>query len=194
GELSGLRDEIPYRHGDPLGKRAWMPLREDRPRRVERLVASPIGMADDRMHDDLVAVGIGPRRVAAENHRQLLVAQPDTAERPEIVMVERRCAHRNGCPAVTGLRLRLLADLESGNRVVRVEPGRVDREHGAMLVRYDGLAARSSSSCLSSERRILPVRVFGSSATNSTRRGYAYADRRPRTNVFSSSASSSAGS
>jgi hypothetical protein len=43
------------------------------------------------------------------------------------------------------------------------------------------IRARSSSSWRSSIRRIFPVSVFGSSLTNSTRRGYAYAERRSRT-------------
>ena len=43
------------------------------------------------------------------------------------------------------------------------------------------LVARSCSSWRSSIRRILPVSVFGSSSTNSISRGYAYAERRPRT-------------
>ena len=37
-------------------------------------------------------------------------------------------------------------------------------------------------------RRIFPVSVFGRSATNSTRRGYAYAESRSRTNALISSA------
>ena len=43
-------------------------------------------------------------------------------------------------------------------------------------------------------RRILPVRVFGRSSTNSIRRGYAYWDRRVRTKSEISRASSSLGS
>src|SRR5262245_9345442 len=52
----------------------------------------------------------------------------------------------------------------SGRRPVRAEP---------LLPQVVPAFVRSSSSCRSSIRRILPVSVFGKSWTNSTRRGYA---------------------
>ena len=57
-----LRHDVAPRYDDPLRERALVTLREQRPARVERLVTRPVGAADDRVHDDLVAVLVVDRR------------------------------------------------------------------------------------------------------------------------------------
>ena len=77
-------------HGDLVGERALVALGEQRPLRVEGLVAGPRRVADHGVDDDLVAVLVEAGGVAAEDHRQRLLAQPDAAQRQQVVVVERR--------------------------------------------------------------------------------------------------------
>ena len=83
------------------------------------------------MDDDLIAVLVDPCGVAAEDHRQSLLRQPDAAQRPQIVVVERGRLHGDRGPALRRLRVGTFRRLQSRDRVVLVDAGGVDGEHGA---------------------------------------------------------------
>ena len=101
--------------------------------RLGSSVSSPrqSGRRDHGVDDHLVAVLVDAGGVAAEDHRQPVLRQPDPAQRPDVVMVERGGADVDHRPAVTRLGLRAVADLECGQRVVGVRAGGVGGEHGA---------------------------------------------------------------
>jgi hypothetical protein len=111
-ERRGLGHEVAARYRDLLRQRALVLLRQQRAPGIERLVAAPPVARDHRVHDHLVAVGVDAGRVAAEDHRQRLLGQPDAAQRPQVVVVERRRAHVDRRPAVRRLGVGPLADLE----------------------------------------------------------------------------------
>ena len=71
---AGLGTTLRAGHGDLVGEGALVALGEQRPLRVEGLVARPARVADDRVHDDLVAVLVEAGGVAAEDHRQRVLA------------------------------------------------------------------------------------------------------------------------
>jgi hypothetical protein len=50
---------------------------EQGPLRIERLITAPLGPGDDGVDDHLVALLIEAGGIAAEDHRQLLLAQAD---------------------------------------------------------------------------------------------------------------------
>jgi hypothetical protein len=79
--------------------------------------------------DDLAAVRIDSGRVAPEDHRQLVLTQPDASQRPQVVVVERRGLDRDGDPAVRRSGLRPVADLQAGQRVVAGDAGGVGGKH-----------------------------------------------------------------
>ena len=79
------------------------------------------------------AVLVDPGRVAAQDHRQRLLAQPDPAQRPQVVVVERGGPHGDGRPAVGHLRLGALAEHQAGQRVVGRELLGVHGEHVTTL-------------------------------------------------------------
>ena len=117
-----LRHQVAPRDADPLGEDAVVPFGEQRATRIEGLVAAPrIGVADDRVHHDLVTVRVDPRRVAAEHDRQPVRRDTYPAQRPDVVVVECRRLHRHRHPPVRGGRLRTFAELESGQRVISVD-------------------------------------------------------------------------
>ncbi len=80
------------------------------------------------MDDDLVAVLVDAGGVAAEDHRQGVLAEADAPQRPQVVVVQRRRADLDRGPAALGLRIRALADLEAAERILAIETG---GEHGA---------------------------------------------------------------
>jgi hypothetical protein len=91
-------------------------------------------LADHRVHDDLVAVLVHPGGVAAQDHRQPLLRQPDPAQRPQVVVVERGRAHGDRGPAVRGDRVRPVARLQALERLVLVDGCCVDGEHATTLL------------------------------------------------------------
>ena len=93
---AGLGTRLAARHRHPLGQRALVLLGED------RTAARSGGSTHHRVDDDLVAVRVDPGRVAAEDHRQLVGRQPDPAQRPQVVVVERTGPHLDDGPAVAG--------------------------------------------------------------------------------------------
>ena len=113
-----LRYDVAPRHRDPVGERALVALGEQRPPRVLGLVAAPGRVADHRVDEHLVAVLVEAGGVAAEDHRQRLLAQPDTAQRPEVVVVERRRLHLDRRPAVGDLGVGPLPHHQAAQRVV----------------------------------------------------------------------------
>jgi hypothetical protein len=125
----GLGDHVRPRHHDVVGERALVPLAEQRPLRVEGLVAGPGGIVDDGVDDDLVAVLVVARGVAAEDHRQRLLAQAHTAQRPQVVVVEGRGLHADPSPPGRDLGIRSLADHEAGQWVVGGELLGIHGEH-----------------------------------------------------------------
>ena len=86
-------------------------------------------VADDGVHDDLVAVLVDPGGVAAEDHRQRLLAQPDPAQRPQVVVVQRGRLDLDRGPPVGHVGIGTLPDHEAGQRVVGGEGLGVDGEH-----------------------------------------------------------------
>jgi hypothetical protein len=118
GQVGGLREQVAARHDDLLGERPLVPLGQDRPLRVERLVAHPVRVADEGMHDDLVPLLVDAGGVAPQHHRQPVGGQADALERPQVVVVQRCCAHGDQSPAVGYLRGWPVTDGEAGERVV----------------------------------------------------------------------------
>ncbi len=98
-----LGHEVAPRDDDLVGERALIPLRQQGPLGVHRLVAAELRVADDGVHDDLLPVVRHPGRVAAEDHRQELLRQADPAQAPEVVVVQARRAHVDARPAVRHL-------------------------------------------------------------------------------------------
>ena len=94
-----------------------MPLGQERALGVERLIVAPVGIRDDRVHDDFIAILVDPRRVAAEHHRQLLLGESDPAQRPQVVVIERGRLHGDGGHP---WRAQALADLRT--RARRADP------------------------------------------------------------------------
>ena len=86
------------------------------------------GLLDDPVDDDLAAVGGDPGGVRAEDHRQLLGAQADAPQRPEVVVVEGGGADVDPHPALRDLGLEL-TDHQPGQRVVSALRCRVDTTH-----------------------------------------------------------------
>ena len=128
---AGLGTRLRRGHDDLLGEGALVALGEQRPAGVVGLVTGPRRVTDDAVHDDLVAVLVDAGRVAAEDHRQRLLAQPDAAQRPEVVVVEAGGPHRHRGPAVRGLGSGALPHHQAAQRVVGGEGLGVDGEHGA---------------------------------------------------------------
>jgi hypothetical protein len=129
GESRRLGHEVAARHRDALGQRARVQLGQQRALGVERLVARPAIAGDDRVDHHLVSVLVHAGRVAAEDHRQPVLGQADAAQRPQVVVVERRRPHVDHRPPVRRLGLRAFADLERGQRVVGILAGGVGGEH-----------------------------------------------------------------
>ena len=67
-------------HGDLLGQRPVVELRQERPSLVEGLVPGPSLAGDHRVDDDFVAVGVDAGTVTAEDHRQAIGRQPDALQ------------------------------------------------------------------------------------------------------------------
>ena len=82
------------------------------------------------MDDDLIAVLVDPSGVAAEDHRQSVLRQPDAAQRPQIVVVERGRLHGDRGPARRRLRVGTFRQLQPRDWVVLVDARGVDGEHG----------------------------------------------------------------
>jgi len=129
GELGRLGHEVPARYRDALGERPLMALGEERALRVKGLVAPPGIVGDDGMDDDLVAFLVDAGGIAAEDHREAISAQPDAAQRPEVVMVQRRRPYAHRRPARGRLGFRSLADVQAAKGIVGVDIGGVDGEH-----------------------------------------------------------------
>jgi hypothetical protein len=104
-------------------------LGEQRALRVQRLVAGPAGAGDDAVDDDLVAVGVEPGRVGAEDHRHPLLGQADPLEAEEVVVVQRDRLHLDRRPAVGRLGLGPVTDLQDGQRVLGRRRGDEGSEH-----------------------------------------------------------------
>jgi hypothetical protein len=100
------------------------------------------------VHDHLVAVLVDARCVASEDHRQLLLRQADAAQRPDVVVVQRGGADLHRGPAVGDVRVRPVADLEAGERVVGVQAGGVGGEHA------QNPAMSGSAAVIQARRRI----------------------------------------
>ncbi len=128
-----LVQQVPRRDRDALGEGARVPLGGQ----AAGLVGThPVpGRADHRVHDDLAPVRCHTRRVGAQDHRQPLRGQADAAQRPQVVVVERRRPHGHRGPVLACLGLRPVADLQAGERVVRVQAGGVGGEHRVNLRR-----------------------------------------------------------
>ena len=108
-----LRHDVARRHDDLLGQRPVVELRQERPSRVEGLVAGPALTGDHRVDDDLVAVAVDAGAVAAEDHRQPVGGQPDALQRPDVVVVQPGRADRHRRPAGRRRGVGALADLQA---------------------------------------------------------------------------------
>ena len=89
-----------------------MELGEQGAARVDDFAAREVGVAEHRVDDHLVALGVDPGRVAADDHRQALLRQADAAERPDVVVVQRDRLDLDQRPSLWHVRLLDLADLE----------------------------------------------------------------------------------
>jgi hypothetical protein len=156
-ELRGLRDEIRERHGNTLGERALVLLGQQRAARIERLVPAPVRRGDDTVHDDVVAVLVDARRVGAEDHRQLLLAEADAAERPDVVVVQRGGPDGDDRPAVGNVGLRDILDAQPVQGSIGVERDDAGREHEGMIA-Y-ACASCSCASCRARARTPLKASV-----------------------------------
>ena len=129
-----LADDVVGRHRDRVGERPRVLLRQQRATRVEGLVpAAGLRVADDLVHDDRRAVVEHACGVPAEDHRQLLLAQPDAHEAPQVVVVEAGGTQVHPHPALGHDGVRHLAQRQPRQRVVGVERGRGHGEHGSTL-------------------------------------------------------------
>ena len=90
------------------------------------------------MHDHLAAGPVHPGGVASQDDRQAVGGDPDPAEGPDVVMVQRGGPDGDGLPALGEGRVRTLAELKSGQRVVGIEAGGGDGEHARTLTRAAG--------------------------------------------------------
>ena len=76
-----------------LGQRAGIALGQQRAAGVVgRVGAGEVRVVDHRVHDHLAAVLGDPGRVAAQDHGQPVGGQPDAAQRPDVVVVQRGSA------------------------------------------------------------------------------------------------------
>ncbi len=81
------------------------------------------------MDHHLVAVLVDAGGVTAEDHRQAVLGQADSAQRPQVVVIERGGPDVDDRPAGLRLGLGAVADLEPAERVIAVDGGGVDGEH-----------------------------------------------------------------
>ncbi|MEU7635741.1 hypothetical protein AB0C11_06565 [Streptomyces sp. NPDC039016] len=81
------------------------------------------------MQDDLVAVLVDAGGVAAEDHRERLLGDPDAAQRPQVVVVEGGGLDVDGGPAGAGDGGRALPQFEAVQRLVAVDAGGVGSKH-----------------------------------------------------------------
>ena len=126
-----LGDGVARRHHHRVGERPLVLLGEQRALRVEGLVTGDAGVADHRMQHDLGAVGEPAGAVAAQDHRELVGLDADTAQRPQVVHVQARRSHVHRDPPVRDLGLGALPDGQRLQRLVGVGLGCVDGEHFA---------------------------------------------------------------
>ena len=104
-----------------LGERPVVLLRQERPLRVERLVAVPsVGGGDDRVDDDPTAGFVVAGGVAPEDAGQLLGGVTHAAQRPEVVHVQRRGDDLDPGPPGCDLGDRDVLQLEPRERIGRV--------------------------------------------------------------------------
>jgi len=73
------------------------------------------------VHHHLAAVGRDAGRVGSEDDGKFVFGYPDPAERPHVVVVERRGAHVDRLPAVGRRRLGDVANLQTRERLVARE-------------------------------------------------------------------------
>ncbi len=104
GEPGRLGHQVGAGDDDLLGQRALVHLGQQRAPRVQRLVTGPPGRGDDGVDDDLVAVIIDARAVAAQGHRQPIRRQANAFQAPQVVVVEARRAQPHPGPAVGHVR------------------------------------------------------------------------------------------
>ena len=90
--------------------------------RVERLVAVPAGSPTTACTTTSRPSSVDARRVAAQDHRQLVGGQAHALERPEVVVVERGGLDRHPHPAVGDVGLGPLAHPQPVERVVGRTP------------------------------------------------------------------------
>jgi len=130
-----LRDEA---FTSTVVQRPVVHLGEQRPLRVEGLVAAEVRVADDRVHDHLVALLVDSRPVAAEHHRQPVRGQPDPLLAPQVVVVERGGQQPHRDPVWARVGIGPLPHLEPAQRVVGIGPYGGGGEHEPTLPRGVG--------------------------------------------------------
>src|SRR6185312_6316080 len=100
---------------------AVVALGQQRPARIEGLVAATrVGIGDDRVHHDLVAVLVEPGGIAAEHDGEPVLGDAHPAECPDVVMVQRGRLYRDRRPPVRAGWLRAVAQFEPGQRIISV--------------------------------------------------------------------------
>ncbi len=89
------------------------------------------------MHNHLVAVPVDAGGITAQDHRQAVLGQADTLQRPHVVVVERGSPYVDDHPAVGDIWRWALTRLKAGQRVFGVDGVGVDGEHPATLTRAE---------------------------------------------------------
>jgi hypothetical protein len=115
-------------HAD-VGERPLQSLGEQGALRVEGLVAGDGRVADHRVDHHLGAVVQPARPVAAQDHRELLALDADSAQRPQVVHVQAGGLDVDGDRAVGYVGVGALPDDEGVQGGVGFRLGGVDGEH-----------------------------------------------------------------
>ncbi|MFE7423477.1 hypothetical protein [Rhodococcus sp. NPDC057529] len=73
------------------------------------------------MHDDLTAILVDARSVAAQDHRELVGPNSDSSQGPQIMVIQRRRFDRDGGPAFARFGFGAFTDDEPRNGVVGID-------------------------------------------------------------------------
>ena len=122
GEVLGLGQQVRTRDRDVGGERAVDAVGEH-----PEVVARP----EHRVDHHLAPVRGDARTVATEDHGRLERNPDDTLQRPQVVVVQRRGAHRDDLPPVGRQGVGTLPDDEAVDRVGKTEGIGVRSEHGS---------------------------------------------------------------
>lgn len=87
-DLRRLVDQVPRGHAHDLGESPGINLAEQTAARVEGLVPSRSGFADDSVHNHLATIGRDSGGIGTEDHGGAIGRQCLAAQCPEVVMIQ----------------------------------------------------------------------------------------------------------